>query len=76
MTLQTKKMIEMHLLPFHIWTRTSRLLLAKCAIEEGKAKIAHTKLMHRLCYDQLRAISDERTSSPSDFMLQNSSSSL
>ena len=38
---------EMHLLPFHIWIRTS-CFLAKCVIEEGKTEVSHTKPMHRL----------------------------
>ena len=41
-------MIEMHLLPFHSWIRTSRLL-AKYVIEEGKTEVSHVKRMHLLC---------------------------
>ena len=45
-------------------------------IETGKTEIFNTKLMHLLCWDQLRSISDERTSSSSELTLCNNASSL
>ena len=40
-----KLMIEIHMLPFHSWIRTSRLL-AKCVNKEGKTEMSHAKQMH------------------------------